>query len=236
MLAKLGHRVDTVGDGLAAVEAALHDSYDVVLMGLQLPGLDGLGAIRRIRAELPADSQLRIVAISSNGRAEDQTACVGAGADAFVSQPLRLAELQAVLSGPPAQAVDSRADGIRERLAELAGPVPREDATLFSLLLRQLAAEAPTSLDELDRAARQADNAAVAEHAHSLKGSAANLGGNDLALLLSTLEHRARLDQPTDPGVVERAREELVALTVSLLAVADELDRVSAPSQPTPVP
>jgi CheY-like chemotaxis protein len=230
MLAKLGHRVDTVGDGLAAVEAAHQHVYDVVLMGLQLPGMDGLGAIRRIRAELPADSRLRIVAISSGGRAEDRTACVGAGADAVLSQPLRLAELQAVLSGPPPQAADSRADGIRERLADLAGPEPGEDATLFSLLLRQLAAEAPTSLDELGRAARRADTAAVAEHAHSLKGSAANLGGNALALLLGTLEHRARADQPTDPGDVERARAELVALTGSLLAVADELDRTGAPS------
>jgi CheY-like chemotaxis protein len=198
--------------------------------------MDGLGAIRRIRAELPADRQPRIVAISSSGRAEDQTACVGAGADAFLSQPLRLAELQAVLSGPPAQPVDGRADGIRERLAELAGPSPTEDATLFSLLLRQLAAQAPTTLDALDLAARQGDNAAVAHHAHSLKGSAGNLGGNDLALRLGTLEHRARLDQPTDPDDVARARAELVALTGSLLAVADELDRTNAPSRRAPVP
>jgi len=233
MLGRLGHCVDTVGDGLTAVDDARRHGYDVVLIGLQLPGLDGLGAIERIRAELPSDRQPWIVAISAGGRAEDRTACVAAGADAFMSQPLRLTELEAALSGPPVRRVDGRADGIRERLAELAGPVPSDDSALFGLLLRQLVAQAPASLDQLEQAARDADTASVADHAHSLRGSAANLGGNDLAVLLGNLEQRARLGQPTDPGDVERARAELVALSGSLLAVADELDRAGAPSAST---
>jgi CheY-like chemotaxis protein len=236
MLARLGHRVDTVADGLSAVDAARLNDYDVVLMDRHLPALDGIGAIERIRALLPANRQPRIVAISGSGRTEDRTACADAGADAFLSKPLRLAELEAVLSASPAQPMDSRADGIRERLTELAGPDPSDDSALFSYLLRQLVAQAPASLDELEQAARQADTAAVAEHAHSLKGSAANLGGNHLAVLLGVIEQQARLDQPTEPGDVERARAELVALSGSLLALADELDRAVPPCQPDRVP
>ena len=236
MLAKLGHRVDTVGDGVAAVDAARRHAYDVVLMDLHLPGLDGLAATGRIRAGLPADRQPRIVAIFGGGRTEDRTACADAGADAFMAKPLRLAELEASLSGPRTQPLDSRVDAIRERLAELAGPVPSDDSALFSYLLRQLVAQAPASLDEVDKAARHADTAAVAEHAHSLKGSAANLGGDDLAVILGRIEHRVRLDQPTDPRDLERARAELIALSGSLLAVADQLDAAATPGHPDRVP
>jgi CheY-like chemotaxis protein len=228
MLSKLGHVVDTVSDGLAAVDAAIRHHYDVVLMDLQMPGLDGLGATRRIWAQLPPDRRPRIVAVSASGRVEDRTACADDGVNDFLTKPLRLSELEAVLSGEPPQPVDSRADAIRERLADLAGPDPDSDSALFSQLLRQLVAQAPSSLDGIEEATRHADAAAVAEHAHSLRGSAANLGGDDLADLLAGIEDRARLDEPTDPGDVSRARAELAALSGSLLAVADELDRRSA--------
>ncbi|GGJ77830.1 hypothetical protein GCM10010123_04870 [Pilimelia anulata] len=98
MLGRLGHRVDAVGNGAEAVEAAHGMPYDVVLMDVQMPVLDGLAATRRIRADLPPDRQPRIIALTANALAEDRAACLAAGMDDFLSKPVRAAELAAALA------------------------------------------------------------------------------------------------------------------------------------------
>ena len=238
MLAKLGHEVDTVSNGMEAVQAVHQVAYDVVLMDIQMPLLDGLGATEHIRTELPDHRQPRIVAVSASVLVEDQLASTQAGMDAFLSKPLRLRELGVLLTGmtprPPQTSMknpdspctaDARADGIRERLVELAGPEPSEDHLFFGELLRSLAARAPRVLDDIEVSVSKDDFAAVAHEAHSLKGSVANLGGKELARQLEHLEQRARLGQPTDQYAVARARDELISLCSSFLAVADDLDR-----------
>ena len=101
MLAKLGHRVDTVADGREAVDAVHRTRYHVVLMDLQMPRLDGLRATEIIRAELPPDRQPRIVGMTANVFAEDRAACAAAGMDAYLAKPVRSGELAAVLDEPP---------------------------------------------------------------------------------------------------------------------------------------
>jgi CheY-like chemotaxis protein len=197
MLARLGHRVDTVADGLSAVDAARLNDYDVVLMDRHLPALDGIGAIERIRALLPANRQPRIVAISGSGRTEDRTACADAGADAFLSKPLRLAELEAVLSASPAQPMDSRADGIRERLTELAGPVPSDDSALFSSAAAVVAPSSGVS-DELDRRPHgTADRAAVASTRTASKAPQRTSGQRPGGLSASSSTGHASTSRPT---------------------------------------
>jgi CheY-like chemotaxis protein len=230
MLAKLGHEVDTVGNGLEAVEAARRRTYDVVLMDVQMPELDGLGATARIRAELPPECQPRIVALSAGLQDEERSACVEAGMDDFLAKPMRLQQLDALLSrdgGRPSRAPDARITAIRERLDELGGIDRDEDRELFAQLLRSLAGRAHQALDEADDAARRSDGAAFAEHVHGLKGSAANLGGNRLAGLLRGIEEASPLGQPADQAGLGPVRDELTLFCASLLAVADELDERS---------
>lgn len=228
MLTKLGHEVTTVGDGVAAVEAAHHGGFDVVLMAVQMPVLDGLGAAVRIRAELPLESQPRIVAVSASELVEDRSASVEAGMDDFLSKPLRLRELDIVLSRgglPPEQLLEARIEAIRNRLDELAGRDQDEDRILFSQLLRSLAGRAPQALDDIAVAADHSLSADIAEQAHSLKGSVSSLGGNELAHLLDSIEQASRVDRPIQPASLERVRRELSLFCGALLAVADELDQ-----------
>ncbi len=98
MLAKLGYRVDTVSNGLEAVASAKQLPYDVVLMDVRMPVLDGIRAVERIRAELPAGRQPHIVAMTANVSVEDRAACTRAGMDRFLAKPVRLHELEAALS------------------------------------------------------------------------------------------------------------------------------------------
>ncbi len=101
MLTKLGHRVDIVSNGLEAVDAVGRGGYDVVLMDVQMPELDGIGATRAIRADLGADRQPPIVAMTANVEVEDRAACTAAGMDGYLSKPVRLTDLAAVLDDLP---------------------------------------------------------------------------------------------------------------------------------------
>jgi CheY-like chemotaxis protein len=96
MLEQLGHSVHLVDDGLQAVEAAAREAFDVVLMDLQMPGIDGLEAARRIRA-LPSARRIPIVALTAHGMATDRAHTAAAGMDGYVTKPVTPAALSAAL-------------------------------------------------------------------------------------------------------------------------------------------
>jgi GAF domain-containing protein/CheY-like chemotaxis protein len=109
MLANMGYTADLAGDGLAAINALKATDYDVVLMDVQMPELDGLEATRRIRAEWP-DRPVHIVAMTANAMAGDREACLAAGMNDYISKPIRQAELAAALTRAPSHVAASRAD------------------------------------------------------------------------------------------------------------------------------
>jgi len=100
LLARMGYAADVVGDGAQAVNALSRETYDVVLMDVQMPELDGLEATRQIRALWPG-RELQIVAMTANAMAEDREACLAAGMDDYVSKPIRVEELVAALERVP---------------------------------------------------------------------------------------------------------------------------------------
>ena len=101
MLAQFDMRVDTVSNGREAVAAVRRASYDLVLMDVQMPELDGLEATQQIRAELPADRQPHIAAMTASALVEDQLACTAAGMDAYLPKPVRAQTLAALLRTVP---------------------------------------------------------------------------------------------------------------------------------------
>ncbi|HEU4673238.1 MAG TPA: GAF domain-containing protein [Candidatus Limnocylindrales bacterium] len=108
LLAQMGYSADLAGDGLQAIEAIERTPYDVVLMDVQMPELDGLEATRRIRARWP-DLQLPIVAMTANAMAGDREACLAAGMTDYISKPIRPAELAKALARVPSAAASSGA-------------------------------------------------------------------------------------------------------------------------------
>ncbi|MGE3492507.1 MAG: response regulator [Vicinamibacterales bacterium] len=97
MLERLGYRADLVANGREAVEAVRRVPYDVVLMDLQMPELDGLDATRQILAEHPAGRRPRIVALTANAFEDDRLECLAAGMDDHLSKPLQKEKLEDVL-------------------------------------------------------------------------------------------------------------------------------------------
>ncbi len=94
MISRLGHHVDIVSNGIEAVDAVNRAPYDLVLMDLHMPDMDGLEATRRIRAEAPGGRrEVPIIAMTASAMAEDHTACLEAGMNDFLSKPVRKANL-----------------------------------------------------------------------------------------------------------------------------------------------
>ena len=94
MLEKAGHRIDVVTDGAAAVEAMTSKSYDLILMDVQMPGMDGLEATRRIRQQqVDDDDHIPIIAVTANALKDDDQRCFEAGMDDYVTKPIDGARL-----------------------------------------------------------------------------------------------------------------------------------------------
>ena len=98
MLQKQGHSVVVVGDGKAALTALETDAFDVVLMDVQMPELDGLQATAAIRARERQDGRhIPIIALTAHAMKEDRERYLSAGFDGYLSKPIRQFELQASL-------------------------------------------------------------------------------------------------------------------------------------------
>jgi len=103
MLAKLGHESETVSNGLEAIHAVKRQQFDVILMDVQMPEMDGLEATRRIRAMKSDVCTTPIIGMTAHALASDRERCLSAGMDRYVSKPIRLEQLAEVLGTLPAR-------------------------------------------------------------------------------------------------------------------------------------
>ncbi len=107
LLERMGYSADVVGNGLEALDAVEGTAYDVILMDVQMPELDGLETTRRIRHRWPGDTGPRIVAMTANAMEGDREACLAAGMDDYIAKPIRPEALGDALLATPRRAVVS---------------------------------------------------------------------------------------------------------------------------------
>lgn len=190
MLERLGYRPDIVGNGLEAVQALRLRPYDLVLMDMQMPELDGLAATRRIRAELPPERQPRIVVLTANVFSEGRAAAEAAGVDGYLTKPLEPAALVRVLQGslplpiPASQEEDPPLDPVT--LAQMRAVFSSPEA--WQEMIQTYRQDSEALLGSLRQALEQRDPQAIARLAHRLKGSSSTLGAKRLAELCQQLE------------------------------------------------
>jgi signal transduction histidine kinase/FixJ family two-component response regulator len=187
LLERLGHQVDVVDDGHAAVEAVRRVGYDVVLMDVHMPGLDGLGAARAIRRLPTAAAGTPIIALSASALPDETRACLAAGMDGYLAKPVDPVALAQALAGRP-------------RTTAVAEATPVQDETYLRALgdalgpakLREIVARGADDLqshyERLQRAYAARDFVEVRAAAHALRGIATNLGLTALAALSGGIE------------------------------------------------
>jgi CheY-like chemotaxis protein len=103
ILQQMGYRADLASNGLEAIESVERQPYDVVLMDVQMPEMDGLEATRRITAKWGLEARPRIVAMTANAMAGDREMCLAAGMDDYITKPIRVEQLIEALRQVPAR-------------------------------------------------------------------------------------------------------------------------------------
>jgi CheY-like chemotaxis protein len=98
LLQQMGYRADVAANGLEAIESLERQAYDVILMDVQMPEMDGLEASREINKRWPREQRPRIVAMTANAMQGDREMCLAAGMDDYISKPIRVEELVGALS------------------------------------------------------------------------------------------------------------------------------------------
>jgi CheY-like chemotaxis protein len=98
LLERMGYRADVAGNGVEVLDALRRQTYDVVLMDVQMPEMDGLEATRTIHWEWARPQRPRIIAMTANAMKEDRAACLAAGMDDYLSKPIRVEELVSALN------------------------------------------------------------------------------------------------------------------------------------------
>jgi CheY-like chemotaxis protein/HPt (histidine-containing phosphotransfer) domain-containing protein len=238
ILAQAGHRADTANNGLEAVMAAQAGGYDLILMDLSMPEMDGLTATRLLR-DLPGPAgRVPVVAMTADTDEADRVRCQDAGMNDHVAKPvdrvllletvekwLRAAPDRSAGFGPCAPAAPAAAGEVldREVLAQLAQDL---DAELLTDVLRQFVEE---TRERVARIAGETDRAVLTREAHTLKSTAGTFGARALCSAARALEMacRASVAEPKAAGgdggdgaadAVERLRGEIPQLAGDAIA------------------
>jgi CheY-like chemotaxis protein len=103
LLSQMGYQADVAANGLEAIQAVERQPYDVILMDVQMPEMDGLEATRRLCAQIPASKRPHIIAMTANAMQGDREMCLQAGMDDYLSKPIRVEELVRALSQSPSR-------------------------------------------------------------------------------------------------------------------------------------
>jgi signal transduction histidine kinase/CheY-like chemotaxis protein len=209
LLERHGHDVVVVGDGHPAVEAVRCERFDLVLMDVQMPGMDGLAAAAAIRAwEAEHGGHVPIVALTAHAGAEDRERCLAAGMDGYLAKPILVDELTAVLDRldgglsafePKGAADDAAGDHgaggeppSGERVLDWDALVARVegDERLARELLDIFLVDAVQTVRALRAAAAAGNLGTLAHSVHQVRGAAASLGASTLTTLAGKVEAR----------------------------------------------
>jgi PAS domain S-box-containing protein len=235
LLRQIGCTADSANNGLEAVAALEAKQYDVVLMDVQMPEMDGLEATREIRRRWPEGVRRPyIIAMTANAMTGDREKCLEAGMDEYISKPVKANRLKTALE----QCCELRAavvaaasvNGSRHALVEPAALNRDSLEALKSLqaegddgflkeMVELFLADTPARLDDLQTALDNGQQQEFVRAVHSIKGASANFGADDLHMMCAAIEEMGRAGQMGDtrPKIVA-LHEEFERVRVALLA------------------
>ncbi len=235
MLERLGYRADVAGNGQEVLQALQRQTYDVILMDVQMPEMDGLEATRRIRVDIPIKIQPRIIAMTANAMQGDRERCLEAGMDDYVSKPVQVKQLIAALRKSVSQAEERPSSPSpmpvrrdtetevpvldREVLAQLKASLGRRADKKLQVLVDSFYESTDRLCAEVRCTWEQRAMEDLERAAHTLKSTSATMGALLLSQIARTVESQAR-DGATD-GMDELVAqiEDVCARTVAELRI-----------------
>ena len=189
LLHKLGYHADVAADGRQVLSMLEQESYDVILMDLNMPEMDGLETTEHILQRYPADQRPRIVAVTANALIGDRERCLAAGMDDYISKPLRPDTLRRTLSHehPPSNGHRAPAQEAAIDLSMLLEATDGDEESLQEVIV-VLLKNLPKKLTTLKQAITDNDAKQVEIAAHTLKSDAALFNHTHLCDLCARLE------------------------------------------------
>ncbi|MEM1168080.1 MAG: response regulator [Cyanobacteria bacterium P01_H01_bin.35] len=203
ILKNLGYRADIAANGLEVLAALRRQSYDVVLMDVQMPEMDGLTATRKICAEWEQEKRPRIIAMTANAMQGDREKCLSAGMDDYITKPVRREALSTALSKCGLSATETIVEqekaptpeleiaidkAVLEELKEMAGDDPEMVVEIINCYLE----DTPILLDKITQAVEKEQAELLQKSAHTMKSSSASVGATNLSQLSKDLEYIGR--------------------------------------------
>ena len=210
----MGYRADVAANGLEAVDAVRMLPYDLVLMDVQMPEMDGLEATRRIRAG--TTGQPHIVAMTANAMQGDREACLVAGMNDYLAKPIRPDELRLALANTPARPPAEKVSLIDPAAFERLRAIAPDEAVLTGLVASFLENGA-TLVATITEAVGSGDQAVLVRASHTLKSNAASFGATHLAALAGAFEALSRTGEVVD------AERRVAEIAVAFTDVRNEL-------------
>jgi two-component system, sensor histidine kinase and response regulator len=216
LLERQGHKVVTVGNGRAALERLEKGTFDLILMDIQMPEMDGFEATAKIREkEAATGTHLPVIAMTAHTMEGDRERCLAAGMDGYISKPIRAEDLiDAIKRIVHSPAVDEVATTAKRReqdpfdttsaLARVEG-----DVELLKELVAVFLTELPEMLTNLREAVTAGDATAIERAAHKLKGSLGNFAAQpafEAILKLEVLGRDGTLSE-AEPAYAELEKE-----------------------------
>jgi signal transduction histidine kinase/CheY-like chemotaxis protein/HPt (histidine-containing phosphotransfer) domain-containing protein len=233
LLEHLGYETDLASNGREVLEVLECQSYDVVLMDVQMPEMDGLEVTRRIRSQFAGRGQPKIIALTAHAMPGDRERCLAAGMDGYLSKPLQVADLKATLA---AISLRGAREGWNEEEPEIL-PAPLDPTSLDLLrglrngeglvekLVRTFLATAAADLAAIRLGVEEGRWAEVGRTVHRLQGSSAVLGVLQVASVCRSIEERVRAARTDElvPLVARLSRELTRARAVLEKVVSDSV-------------
>ena len=221
MLVKRGHDVHVVGNGREAVDAVAARDYDVVLMDIQMPEMDGFAATEQIRG-LPQGRVLPIIALTAHALSGERERCLAQGMSGYLTKPFKAHDLFAVVEGAPGHAPAAEAPAAPPVDLEAFRATMREAGAADAVdgILDTFVEHADAHLDKLAAAAAAGDGTAIARAAHAFKSAAGSIGASALAATLAEVERAGKA------GEIEGARDRLAQARREGQAVVAYVQRV----------
>lgn len=217
VLERLGHEVTVAATGAEALRLLNLGSFDVILMDVQMPEMDGYEATRRVRAgEEGTDQHVPIIAMTARAMASDREECLSAGMDDFLPKPVRANELSAKLAAVTGHTGDTAVASAESGTAATPNQIDWQPVLhnlhgnrgLLAEVIATLIKEAPGLLNQLCAAVEAQDAQRISNRAHSLKGSVMFLDALSVIEPAEQLESLAAAGQLTDvPYLLDTVEE-----------------------------
>jgi CheY-like chemotaxis protein len=231
VLKREGYRADTAENGFLAVEMAGRKKYDLILMDVQMPGMDGVEATRLIREKEDGGRRAVIIAMTAHDQSDDKERCLAAGMDDYITKPLELSEVFGVLGrrlrgkadgGPlprkeeaPAGEASDHGGSPADAIIDMESAMTRfgGDREFYHELIGDFLSYVPGKITALEEALRMRDIENVQGYAHSIKGAAGNLSARKVFSTALRIESKAGDGVLTDvPQLIEELKSEVARL------------------------